>query len=189
MLIAAAGEVGDSETQRACKENLREEVRWPTGWKAISARSPPSSSDATSEIPRRRNGDLGGNSVNLLFTETAPLWRGARNRTSATAAAAWRNPIRHSYCSRDVAGMVLDARRGALLRSGKPNFIAQSECLDLSNWWKDSTARLDDQGKCSFSVLMAHDPIDTLGKANRHNMCSSRRNAVAAMSATAVRRT
>lgn len=26
MLIAAAGEVGDSETQRACKENLREEV-------------------------------------------------------------------------------------------------------------------------------------------------------------------
>ncbi|MER8786906.1 hypothetical protein NKH71_03395 [Mesorhizobium sp. M0983] len=29
---------------------------------------------------------------------------------------------------------------------------------------------LDEQGKCSFSVLMAHDPIDTLGKATRHNM-------------------
>ncbi|WP_353041988.1 hypothetical protein [Mesorhizobium sp. M1217] len=38
------------------------------------------------------------------------------------------------------------------------------------SWSKDSIAGLDDQGKCSFSVLMAHDPIDTLGKATRHNM-------------------
>jgi hypothetical protein len=35
---------------------------------------------------------------------------------------------------------------------------------------KGSTDRLDVQGKCSFFVLTAHDPIDTLGKATRHNM-------------------
>lgn len=29
---------------------------------------------------------------------------------------------------------------------------------------------LDGQGICSFSVLMAQDPIDMLGKATRHNM-------------------
>ncbi|WP_292530136.1 hypothetical protein [Mesorhizobium sp.] len=63
--------------------------------------------------------------------------------------------------------MVLDTRRGALFGSGKPNFIAQSECPRPV---KDSTAGLDDQGKCSLFVLMAHDPIDTLGKATRHNM-------------------
>ncbi|WP_244604691.1 MULTISPECIES: hypothetical protein [Mesorhizobium] len=38
------------------------------------------------------------------------------------------------------------------------------------SWLKDSTSRLDVQGKCSFFVPMAHDPIDTLGKATRHNM-------------------
>jgi len=38
------------------------------------------------------------------------------------------------------------------------------------SWLKDSTGRLDVQGKYSFSVLMAHEPIDTLGKATRHNM-------------------
>ncbi|MER8437827.1 hypothetical protein NKH36_20315 [Mesorhizobium sp. M1312] len=35
---------------------------------------------------------------------------------------------------------------------------------------EDSTAGLDDQEECSLFVLMAHDPIDTLGKATRHNM-------------------
>jgi hypothetical protein len=35
---------------------------------------------------------------------------------------------------------------------------------------KDSMSRLDGQGQCSFFVLMAHEPIDTLGKATRHNM-------------------
>jgi hypothetical protein len=32
-----------------------------------------------------------------------------------------------------LAEMVPDTRRGALFESGEPNFIAQSECLDLSN--------------------------------------------------------
>ncbi|WP_287307451.1 hypothetical protein [Mesorhizobium sp.] len=66
--------------------------------------------------------------------------------------------------------MVLDAWRGALFGSRKPNLIAQNARLHLVELVEDSIARLDVQGKCSLFVLMAHDPIDTLGKATRHNM-------------------
>jgi hypothetical protein len=69
------------------------------GWKTDSARSPPSSSDATSGILTRRNGDIGGQ---LPSTEKAPLRHGARNRTSAKADVAWQTPILHSCRSRDA---------------------------------------------------------------------------------------
>ncbi|WP_167391650.1 hypothetical protein [Mesorhizobium temperatum] len=60
--------------------------------------------------------------------------------------------------------------RDGVHRTGKADNLVAHRHVLTSDWWKDSTADLDDQEKCSFSVLMAHDPIDTLGKATRHNM-------------------
>ncbi|WP_419694998.1 hypothetical protein ACN2CC_33255 [Mesorhizobium muleiense] len=65
--------------------------------------------------------------------------------------------------------MLLNAWRGPLLRSGQPDQLVAHWNVSL-RLVEDSTASLDDQGKCSLFVLMAHDPINTLGKATRHNM-------------------
>ncbi|WP_318013208.1 hypothetical protein [Mesorhizobium sp. CO1-1-11] len=58
------------------------------------------------------------------------------------------------------SGALARRRRYAV---GKPDWF-------VAHLRKDSIRPLDGQGICSFSVLMAHDPIDTLGKATRHNM-------------------
>ncbi|MGX9120360.1 hypothetical protein ACWTU6_27405, partial [Mesorhizobium sp. BHbsci] len=70
-----------------------------------------------------------------------------------------------------LAPVVLNPRaRDGLHCTGEADQLVAHRIFSHFSLLEDSTASLDDQGKCSLFVLMAHDPIDTLGKATRHNM-------------------